>query len=119
MSRAETAAALAALAAAPSLILPFLRLWNKKPQPIEPSEKTPDFSDKLQAQLLDLSIQSYEQLIAQVLRAVGYENVRVLRDPCPSRRSHKGRNRHGGFDHAALWMNCAERCCARKRAKGC
>ena len=102
MSRAETAAALATLIAAPTLILPFLLLWNKKPQPIKSSKETPDFADKLQAQILDLSIQSYEQLIAQVLRAVGYENVRVLRDPRPSRRSHKGRNRHGGYDITAI-----------------
>ena len=102
MSRAETAATVAALVAAPTLILPFLRLWNKKPQPIEQTDETPDFADKLQTQLLDLSIQSYEQLIAQVLRAVGYENVRVLRDPRPSRYSHKGRNRHGGYDITAI-----------------
>lgn len=108
MSRTEEAVTLAALLATPTLIWPILALWNKhsKPdeQPKEISTDSPnqDFHQKLQSQLLDLSIQAYEQLIAQVLRAVGYENVRVLRDPHPSRRSHKGRNRHGGYDITAL-----------------
>ena len=108
MSRIEDAVPLAALLATPTLILPIILLLNRKTQPDTVSAKMenptppPDFHEKLQAQLLDLSIQSYEQLIAQVLRAVGYENVRVLRDPRPSRRSHKGRNRHGGFDITAL-----------------
>lgn len=108
MSRVEEAATLAALLAMPTLIWPLLLLWNKQSQPAEPSEEIPidsrneEFHEKLQVQLLDLSIQSYEQLIAQVLRAAGYESVRVLRDPHPSRRSHKGRNRHGGYDITAL-----------------
>ena len=108
MSRIEDAVPLAALLATPTLILPIILFLNRKSQPDATSTKTrisespSDFHEKLQAQLLDLSIQSYEQLIAQVLRAVGYENVRVLRDPRPSRRSHKGRNRHGGFDITAL-----------------
>lgn len=108
MSRAEEAAILAALLAVPTLIWPLLLLWNKQSQPaVSPEESSADspereFHEKLQAQLLDLSIQSYEKLIAQVLRCVGYENVRVLRDPHPSRRSHKGRNRHGGYDITAL-----------------
>ena len=108
MSRAEEAATLAALIAVPTLIWPLLLLWNKQSQSAEsPEESSTDspnteFHQKLQAQLLDLSIQSYEQLIAKVLRSVGYENVRVLRDPRPSRRSHKGRNRHGGYDITAL-----------------
>ena len=108
MSRAEDAVTLAALLAAPTLIWPLFLLWNKQSQPDELPEETDtdspnkEFHQKLQTQLLDLSIQSYEQLIAQVLRAVGYENVRVLRDPRPTRRSHKGRNRHGGYDITAL-----------------
>ena len=108
MSRVEDAVPLAALLATPTLILPMILLLNRKSQPDATSIKTTisespsDFHEKLQAQLLDLSIQGYEQLIAQVLRAVGYENVRILRDPRPSRRSHKGRNRHGGFDITAL-----------------
>lgn len=108
MNRAEDAVTLASLLAAPTLIWPLLLLWSKQSQTAESSEEVStdspneEFHDKLQAQLLELSIQSYEQLIAQVLRAVGYENVRVLRDPRPSRRSHKGRNRHGGYDITAL-----------------
>lgn len=108
MSRVEDVVPLAALLATPTLILPMILLLSRKTQTntayAKPGNPTPpsDFHEKLQAQLLDLSIQSYEQLIAQVLRAVGYENVRVLRDPRPSRRSHKGRNRHGGYDIIAL-----------------
>ena len=108
MSRVEDAVSLAALLATPTLILPMILLLSRKTQTdiasTKPESPTPssDFHEKLQAQLLDLSIQSYEQLIAQVLQAVGYENVRVLRDPRPARRSHKGRNRHGGFDITAL-----------------
>ena len=108
MSRAEEAATLAAMLATPTLILPLLLWWNKQSQHTEPPEEiaaespNKEFHHKLQAQLLDLSIQSYEQLIAQVLRSVGYENVRVLRDPNSKRRSHKGRNRHGGYDITAL-----------------
>lgn len=108
MSRAEEMGALAVLLAAPTLLWPLLQLWNKQAQPDEPPEKSTTDSvgrnihEKLQSQLLDLSIQGYEQLIAQVLRAVGYENVRVLRDPNSKRRSHKGRNRHGGYDITAL-----------------
>ena len=108
MSRAEEAITLASLLAAPTLIWPLLLLWSKQsqltdsPKVVSPDSPSKEFHDKLQAQLLELSIQSYEQLIAQVLRAVGYENVRVLRDPRPSRRSHKGRNRHGGYDITAL-----------------
>ena len=108
MSRVEDAVSLAALLATPTLILPMILLWSQKahqnnaPEKASASAPQQDFHEKLQAQLLDLSIQSYEQLIAQVLRAVGYENVRVLRDPRPSRRSHKGRNRHGGYDITAI-----------------
>ncbi len=108
MNRVEEAVTLAALLATPTLIWPLLLLWHKQSQPSKSSEEIPndspnkEFHEKLQAQLLDLTIQSYEQLIAQVLRSVGYENVRVLRDPRPSRRSHKGRNRHGGYDITAL-----------------
>lgn len=108
MSRVEEAVTLAALLATPTLILPLivLRGWknpqNTKPEEIQIPTPQQEFYHKLQTQLLDLSIQGYEQLIAQVLRAVGYENVRILRDPHPSRRSHKGRNRHGGYDLTAL-----------------
>ncbi len=108
MNRAEEAVTLAALLATPTLIWPVLALWNKKSKPSEQPEEistdalNQDFHQKLHSQLLDLSIQAYEQLIAQVLRSVGYENVRVLRDPNLKRRSHKGRNRHGGYDITAL-----------------
>lgn len=109
MSRAESVATVAALLATPALTLPLLISWATKPQsPVSANDTTldstssNDFHQKLQTQLLELSIQGYEQLIAQVLRCVGYENVRVLRDPNPKRRSHKGRNRHGGYDITAL-----------------
>lgn len=59
-------------------------------------------SDELPEILLQhvstLSITAYEDLISQLLRAIGYEEVRVLRDPQRKRHSHKGRNSHGGVD---------------------
>ena len=99
--------------ATPVLVVPLLILWGEKPQlPLPPDDISDDTDDdpssandfpaRLRAQLLNLSVGSYERLIAQVLRSVGYENVRVLRRPCASRHSHKGRNRHGGFDLTAL-----------------
>ena len=108
MSRAEEAVTLASQIAAHTLIWPLLALCTKQSHPRLSSkeivDESPDkkFHENLHAQLLGLTIQSYEQLIAQVLRGVGYENVRVLRDPRPARRSHKGRNRHGGYDITAL-----------------
>lgn len=55
-----------------------------------------------EARLLDevhsLSIGAYELLIARLLQAAGYDHVQILRDPERQRRSHKGRNRHGGVD---------------------
>ena len=108
MSRAEEAVALAALFAVPTLIWPIFALWNREAKSSRQIEEASndstraEFQEKLHAQLLDLSIPAYEQLIAQVLRCVGYENVRVLRAPNSSRRSRKGRNKHGGYDISAL-----------------
>ena len=108
MSRAEEAVALAALLAVPTLIWPIFVLWSREAKLSRQIEEAPanstraEFQEKLHAQLLDLSSPAYERLIAQVLRCVGYENVRVLRAPCSSKRSHKGRNRHGGYDISAL-----------------
>ena len=53
---------------------------------------------ELREQTLNLSIAGYEQLIALLLQSLGYSHVQVLRDPKRKRRSHKGRNRHGGVD---------------------
>lgn len=64
------------------------------------SSKT--FSVRLTTQLLSLSVPAYERLIAAILRATGYEDVQILRDHRIRRRSHKGRNKHGGVDLTAL-----------------
>lgn len=48
-----------------------------------------------------LSITGYEAVIAQLLEALGYEQVQILRNAERRRRSHKGRNRHGGVDLTA------------------
>ncbi len=65
--------------------------------------QTPDnFTEQVRAQLLSLSVRAYERLIAEVLRAAGYEEVRVLRDHRVKRRSHKGRTAHGGVDITAV-----------------
>ena len=69
-------------------------------------------ADAIQNELLqrlrEMSVSGYEQLIALLLQAIGYNHVQVLRSPnltlstlhAPKlrRRSRKGRNRHGGVD---------------------
>ena len=113
MNQAESHALFSLVLATPALLVPLLFLWGEKPTLPPPPDDTneesaretesdTDFSARLQAQLLALSVCGYERLIAQVLRAVGYENVRVLRDYRKPRLSHKGRNRHGGADITAL-----------------
>jgi len=65
-------------------------------------ELLPDeFSLQLHAELLSLSVCAYERLIARILRATGYEDVRILRNHHTRRHSHKGRNAHGGVDITA------------------
>jgi inner membrane protein len=45
-----------------------------------------------------LGVTAYEALIAELLQAIGYEQVQPLRGNKRRRRSHKGRNAHGGVD---------------------
>lgn len=103
----------ATLLAAPALGCSFLLLWarrdlfeSKHPHrrhQREPQPQTAEaFSQQVQTQLLSLSVRAYERLIAELLRAAGYEQVRILRDHRIRRRSHKGRTAHGGVDITAI-----------------
>ncbi|HEX8237754.1 MAG TPA: restriction endonuclease [Abditibacteriaceae bacterium] len=51
--------------------------------------------------LLSLNVPQFEMYMAHLLQALGYEEVHVMRRIMPQRRSHKGRNSHGGFDLSA------------------
>ncbi|MDF2441464.1 MAG: inner rane protein [Abditibacteriota bacterium] len=57
-----------------------------------------DVEEALLQNLLQLRVSDYESLVARLLQAIGYEQVRVLRGSRPIRRSHKGRTQHGGVD---------------------
>ena len=57
--------------------------------------------EKLLDALLSLNVTQFERCINCLLHALEYEDVQVMRRAIPQRRSHKGRNRHGGFDLTA------------------
>ena len=85
-----------------AFIWPLLRLLGGSQDSIDsgaPNEEA--LHSQLLNHLLSLSVTGYEQLIAELLQAIGYSHVTVLRDPKRKRRSHKGRNRHGGVDITA------------------
>lgn len=93
------------VAAAPALFLPLIVRLGNEPKPetrVGEPEPSRAFAAPLEAQLLGLSVRGYERLIAHLLRAAGYDDVRILRDHRVPRRSHKGRNTHGGVDLTAL-----------------
>ena len=52
----------------------------------------------LRAHIQRLNVRGFERLIARLFEALGYQDVKILRDHQTLRRSHKGRNRHGGID---------------------
>jgi len=56
---------------------------------------------RLDEELRALSVRGFERLIAQLLRASGYEDVRILRDHTKVRLSRKGRTSHGAADLTA------------------
>ena len=84
---------------------PFLSLLacSRNAQPEAPLGD--GLADSLLRHVGALSITAYEELISQLLRAIGYEQVCALRDPKRKRRSHKGRNSHGGVDIIAQSQN--------------
>ena len=57
--------------------------------------------EKLLDILLCLNVSQFESLMGQLLQALEYDDIRIMRAVHPHRRSHKGRNRHGGFDLSA------------------
>ena len=54
--------------------------------------------EKLFDILLSLNVTQFERCMSCLLHALEYEDVRIMRKVNPQRRSHKGCNRHGGFD---------------------
>jgi len=56
---------------------------------------------RLNGELRALSVRGFERLVAQMLRASGYEDVRILRDHTKARLSRKGRTTHGAVDLTA------------------
>lgn len=62
------------------------------------ANRSQEFEKALLQHLLQLGVSDYEALLARLLQAVGYQQVRVLRDSKRARRSHKGRTAHGGID---------------------
>ena len=81
----------------PAFVWPFLTLLSESFD-FPHEQPNPHFNDKLLRQIHSLSITGYEMLLVELLRAVGYEQVQVLRDHKRQRHSHKGRNGHGGVD---------------------
>ncbi len=71
-------------------------------QRIQPENKQKQrVREKLLDTLLSLNVSQFERCIAHLLQALDYEEVQVMRSTVPYRRSHKGRNHHGGFDLCA------------------
>lgn len=94
-----------ALRALLPLFLPHLCLFPATERP-ETQVRPPLSSEerlhaRLDEQLRNLSVRGFERLVAQVLCACGYEDVRILRDHTQSRRSRQGRTVHGGVDLTA------------------
>lgn len=80
----------------------WLRLLSSQPdQKSAPFSSEDALRQRLEAELKGLSVRAYERLIAHVLRACGYEDVRILRNHSLPRRSHRGRTAHGGVDLTA------------------
>ena len=57
--------------------------------------------EKLLDTLLSLNVTQFERCIGCLLHALEYDDVQIMRSAIPQRRSHKGRNQHGGFDLTA------------------
>ena len=73
--------------------------YNRRIQPEDKQKQR--IHDELLETLLSLNVSQFEALIACLLRSLAYEDVQIMRRTTPQRRSHKGRNAHGGFDLSA------------------
>jgi len=97
----------ASLGALLPLFLPRLCLFPttkeqiREPEPFPPQYPEELLHVRLDEELRALSVRGFERLVARLLRASGYEDVRVLRDYTKARRSRKGRTTHGGIDLTA------------------
>lgn len=96
-----------ALGALLPLFLPRLCLFPEAQEPTPAPEVSSPLSPeealhaRLDEQVRALGVRGFERLVAQVLMASGYEEVRVLRDHTRKRLSRKGRTDHGGADLTA------------------
>ena len=57
--------------------------------------------EKLLETLLALNVSQFETCISLLLQSLDYQDIQIMRGTVPRRRSHKGRNGHGGFDLSA------------------
>ena len=74
---------------------------TSEPEPLPPQSPDELLHARLNEELHALSVRGFERLVARLLRASGYEDVRILRDHTKARRSRKGRTSHGGVDLTA------------------
>jgi len=74
---------------------------TSEPEPLSPKSPEELLHARLDEELRALSVRGFERLVAQLLRASGYEDVRILRDHTKARRSRKGRTSHGAADLTA------------------
>jgi len=97
----------ASLGALLPLFLPRLCLFpttneqTREPEPLAPQSPEELLHVRLDEELRSLSVRGFERLVAQLLRASGYEDVLILRDHTKQRRSRKGRTSHGAADLTA------------------
>jgi len=74
---------------------------TSEPEPLSPKSPVELLHARLDEELRALRVRGFERLVARLLRASGYEDVRILRDHTKARRSRKGRTSHGGVDLTA------------------
>ena len=97
----------ASLGALLPLFLPRLCLFptskeqTRESEPLVPQSPEELLQARLDEELRALNVRGFERLVARLLCASGYEDVRILRDHSKARRSRKGRTAHGGVDLTA------------------
>jgi restriction endonuclease Mrr len=75
------------------------RLYCHRNQP--ENKQKQHVRDRVLNKLLSLNVPQFEMCIARLLHALNYEDVHIMRRIVSQRRSHKGRNSHGGYDLCA------------------
>lgn len=72
------------------------------PDHLSPRPERAPISIRLLAHIQRLNVRGFERLMARLFETLGYQSVTILRDHQVPRRSHKGRNHHGGIDLTAI-----------------